>query len=79
MRIIETSPAPSPRRLRTLGFVDRHLANGRFLAGDRFSNADISLLVAFDFMKPGRLACPPDLANVLRWHREVSARPSATT
>jgi hypothetical protein len=28
-------------------------------------------------MKPAKLAVPPELANVARWHAEVSARPSA--
>ena len=39
--------------------------------------ADITTLVAADFMKPAKLAMPDNLANVKRWHAAVSARPSA--
>ena len=39
--------------------------------------ADITGLVAVDFMKPAKLAMPEGFTNVLRWHAEVSARPSA--
>jgi glutathione S-transferase len=47
------------------------------VVGDHFTIADITGLVAVDFMKPARLAIPDDLVNVRRWHAQVSARPSA--
>lgn len=56
---------------------DAVLASRRFLAGERFSVADITGLVAMDFTKPARLAVPDDLTNLKRWRDEVSARPSA--
>jgi glutathione S-transferase len=46
-------------------------------AGDRYTVADITMQVAVDFMKPGRLSMPDGAANVKRWHTAVSARPSA--
>ena len=49
---------------------------GLFQAPD-YSIADITALVAIDFMKPAGLGTPDTFENVLRWHREVSARPSA--
>jgi len=36
-------------------------------------------VVAIDFMKPAKLAVPEALANLRRWHGEVSARPSVAT
>ena len=45
---------------------------------DEFSIADITGLVAIDFMKPARITVPPELANVTRWHRALAARPSAS-
>ena len=45
------------------------------MAGPRFSVADITAVVAVDFMKPAKIAVPEGLANVKRWHAEVSARP----
>ena len=48
-----------------------------FIAGEHFSVADITALVAVDFMKVSKLAVPDDLKNVQRWHAAVAARPSA--
>jgi hypothetical protein len=39
--------------------------------------ADITGLVAVDFMKAAKLELPQELANVRRWHAQVAARPSA--
>jgi glutathione S-transferase len=69
--------ANKPRAQEILGFMDRELANRRFIAGDAYSVADITALVAVDFMKPARIQRPPELKNLERWHEEVSSRPSA--
>jgi glutathione S-transferase len=58
--------------------LDRRLAETAFLAGESYSIADITALVAIDFMKPAKLGMPESHANLMRWHREVSARPSAS-
>jgi glutathione S-transferase len=70
--------ANKPRVFDFLKILNDQLAKHRFVAGDRFSVADITALVAVDFLKPAKLAMPDDLANVKRWHAEVSARPSAS-
>jgi glutathione S-transferase len=57
--------------------IDRELATRPFIAGPAFSVADITALVAIDWMKPARLAVPEELGHLRRWHAEVSARPSA--
>jgi glutathione S-transferase len=69
--------ANKPRVTWFLELLDRELANREYIAGDHFSVADITAMVAVDFMKPARLAVPEDAANVKRWHAAVSARPSA--
>lgn len=58
--------------------LDRRLAESVFIAGESYSIADITALVAIDFMKPAKLAAPESHANVMRWYREVSSRPSAS-
>jgi len=58
--------------------LDRRLAESPFIAGPEYSIADITALVAIDFMKPAKLAAPDGHANVMRWYREVAARPSAS-
>ena len=58
--------------------LDRELANREFMAGDRYSIADITALCTIDFAST-LVELPPDrgLANLGRWHAAVSARPSA--
>ena len=60
-----------------LRHLDRRLAETRYIAGEDFSIADITGLVAIDFMKPARLELPGDLVNLKRWYDDVSQRPSA--
>jgi glutathione S-transferase len=69
--------ANKPRIADFLTLLDSELKDRRYIAGDRYTVADITGLVAVDFMKPAKLALPDTLANVRRWHAEVAARPSA--
>lgn len=69
--------ANKPRVMEFLALLDRELKDRRFIAGDHYTVADITGLVGIDFMKPAKLAVPDTMANLKRWHAEVSARPSA--
>jgi glutathione S-transferase len=69
--------ANRPRVLDFLALLERELAQRRFAAGDSYSIADITGLVAVDLMKPAKLVLPEEFANVRRWHADVAARPSA--
>ncbi len=69
--------ANKPRALEMLGILDQRLGDSRYIAGDTYTIADITALVAVDFMKPARLPRPEGLQNLERWHGEVAARPSA--
>jgi len=58
--------------------MDRELNGQQFVAGDHFTIADITALVAIDI--GGRLAdikIAPELANLTRWYNAASRRPSA--
>lgn len=66
-----------PKALEFLAFLDTELALREFVAGDEFSIADITGLIALDFMKPAKIVVPEEFSNVLEWHRMLSARPSA--
>jgi glutathione S-transferase len=70
--------ANKPRILEFIGFLDRELKDRPFVAGDAFTVADITGLIAIDFMKPAKLAVPDELTNLKRWHAAVAARPSAS-
>lgn len=65
------------RAMEALGVLDAQLGAIRFVAGNDYSIADITALVAMDFMRPARLQRPPELKHVERWYAEVSSRPSA--
>ena len=76
-QVAEWGEANRPKVVDFLKILDTQLKTHRFVAGDRFSVADITALVAIDFMKPSKIALPEGLDNLQRWHAEVSARPSA--
>jgi glutathione S-transferase len=56
--------------------IDKQLGRHEFLAGDRFSFADITALCAIDFGISRRLPIPENCAHVIDWHGRVSARPA---
>jgi glutathione S-transferase len=59
-------------------FLDSQLASRAFVAGDAYSMADILALTTVDFAgQLNQLHPEPEQKNLLRWHAEVSARPSA--
>ena len=61
----------------SLKWLDGELANRKFIAGNRFTIADITAMIAVDFGRVSKIAIQPDQKNLARWHAEVSARPSA--
>jgi glutathione S-transferase len=75
-QVPEWGEANKPKVLEFLAILERHLADRQYLAG-AFSVADITGLVALDFMKPARLSIPEEFAHVRRWHGALKARPSA--
>ncbi|WP_045836093.1 glutathione S-transferase family protein [Hyphomicrobium sp. 99] len=76
-QIAEWGEANKEKVAHELKRIDARLSESPFFAGENYSIADITALVAIDFMKPARLGLPEGFSNVMRWHREVSARPSA--
>ena len=58
-------------------WLDGELAGRKFVAGDRFTIADITLLVGIDFGRVSNIRIAPGLANLQRWYDEVSSLPSA--
>jgi glutathione S-transferase len=76
-QIAELAQSSKPKALEAMARIDRELENRQFIAGDRFSVADISGLVALDFAKTARIAIPERLSQLRRWHQALAARPSA--
>ena len=76
-QVADWGEANKPRVQDFLALLDRELGDHAFVAGETLSVADITGLVTIDFMKPAKLTVPSDLANLRRWHEQMSARPSA--
>ncbi len=63
--------------IQNLAWLDEALADRKFIAGDRYTIADITALCGVDFGKVSKITIQPDQKNLSRWYEEVSARPSA--
>ena len=62
---------------KTLAWLDGVLADREYIAGTRFTVADIVALCAVDFGRVSKIKLQLDHKNLARWHEQVSARPSA--
>jgi glutathione S-transferase len=65
------------RTRRFLAHLDKLLAGSAFVAGDRYTAADIMAMVLVDFAGWLRIALPEDAVHARRWYESVSSRPSA--
>jgi glutathione S-transferase len=76
-QIAELASSSKLKAAEVMSRIDRELGDRPFIAGDRFSVADITGLVALDFAKTARIAIPEELGQLRRWREALSARPSA--
>ncbi len=60
-----------------LEWLDRELADRPFIAGPRYTIADITALCSIDFGRVSDILVDPELKNLSRWYEAVSSRPSA--
>jgi len=59
-------------------WFDRELGTRPYLAGDRFTVADITAMCAIDFGRVSNIRIDPAVhPNLAGWHKRVSDRPSA--
>ena len=65
------------RLARFFAMLNEQLQKHLFVAGDRFSMADITALCAIDFAKAGGTALPDATTSLQRWYEVVAARSSA--
>jgi glutathione S-transferase len=77
-QVPEWGEANRPRVFEFLALLNRELTDRMFVAGDHYTIADITALVAVDFMRPAKLIMPEEFVNLRRWHVQVGERPSAT-
>lgn len=62
---------------KNLEWLDEELASREFVAGDRYTIADITALVGVDFGRTTDIRVQPEQKNLQRWYDAVSSRPSA--
>jgi len=60
-----------------LAWLDAELAGRSFVAGERYTIADITALCAIDFGRVSDIRIAPEQKHLQRWHEAVSGRPSA--
>jgi glutathione S-transferase len=60
-----------------MAWLDEVLGARRFIAGERYTIADITALCGIDFGRVSDIRIQPEQKNLTRWHQEVSSRPSA--
>jgi glutathione S-transferase len=65
------------KALTSMARFDAALRDRPFICGERHTVADITGLVALDFIRPARIAIPEEFVNLKRWRADLSARPSA--
>jgi glutathione S-transferase len=76
-QIPELAERGRARVARFFALMEARLAQSEFVAGPRYSIADITTLVSVDFARWVKLSVPEECTNLRRWHAQVSARPSA--
>ena len=57
--------------------LDQRLGTSEFVAGPRYTIADITALASIDLAARAKLKPPAELVHLKRWHDTVTARPSA--
>lgn len=60
-----------------LDSLDKRLSESEFIAGDRYTIADITALATIDFARAVKAGDIDGQSNVQRWYDQVSSRPSA--
>jgi glutathione S-transferase len=76
-QIPELAERGRARVMHFFALMDERLAQSEFVAGGRYSVADITTLVTVDFARWVKLSIPEECRHLARWHAQVSARQSA--
>ena len=57
--------------------LEHRLSQSTYIAGERYTVADITALCVVDFASFAKMGIPEANTNTKRWHADVSSRPSA--
>ena len=76
-QIKEWSEASRPRVIKMMYWFDKQIEDKEFICLNKFTIADISALVCFDFAKWPKIEIPSDCINLLNYYERLNSRPSA--
>jgi glutathione S-transferase len=76
-QVADWGEANKDKALKACEFLNTELADREFIAGDSFSIADITLLVALDFCRLAKIKVPENLSNLNRLHQALKERPAS--
>jgi len=76
-QVPEFGEACRKHALARMHWLDEVLATRPYVAGDRYTIADITALCGVDWGRVTKTRIPAECSNLLRWHELVSSRPSA--
>jgi glutathione S-transferase len=77
-QVPEYAAQASKTATETLTWLNKELADRRYIAGDNFSIADITALVTIDLGSPSIFTIDENLPNLKRWYERVNQRNSSS-
>lgn len=77
LTIPEASAGLKATAAKNLAWLDKLMQGKKFIAGNRFTLADILLFGFLDFFSGAGQPIPADLKNINAWYAHMKARPSA--
>jgi len=77
-QVKEWSEASRPRVIKMLRWFDKQMKNKEYMCLDRYTIADISALVCFDFAKWPKIDIPDDCNNLKNYYERLNSRASAS-
>ncbi len=78
-QVKEWSEASRPRVIKMLHWFEKQMENKEYICLDRYTIADISALVCFDFAKWPKIDIPDDCNNLKNYYERLNSRASAST
>ncbi len=76
VQIAEWAELNRPKVTAALEMFEPQLRENPFIAGDRFTVADITAVLAFTMMQMIEIDVPENCPSVARWREEIMSRPS---
>ena len=76
-QVPEWSEANKPKVVKFLRWLDIQIAGKEFICSDRYTVADITAFICFEFAKWPKIIIPDDCENLNKYYKRLLDRPSA--